>query len=130
MKAGLRRHANTHAAAGSDPITIDAIRFDVDNEGGYLLVVANDPLPASDDSIFFRANEDGMGDGGDLTMSAENIATLDADVEAQVTAPIVLLSGSGQSWQLSTSGTLIHINTGDTLVIEDGSNVALVTYTG
>ncbi len=63
-------------------------------------------------------------------MSAENIATLDADVEAQVTAPIVLLSGSGQTWQLSTSGTLIHINTADTLVIEDGSNVALVTYTG
>ncbi len=124
------RHGDQHAPWGSDPLTAQGILFDFDNEGGYLSVVANDPLPESDDSIYFRANEDADNNGGDLTMSAENIATLTGDVEAQVTAPTVSISGSGQAIQMTTSGILVHVDNGDTFVIEDHLNSALVTYTG
>ena len=54
-------HGRDHRSGGSDPIAElrDAIRFNVDNEGGYLLVVANDHIPADDSSIRMQALEDG-----------------------------------------------------------------------
>jgi len=90
-------HGRDHRQGGSDPIPGigDGIRFNVDNEGGYLLVVANDHIPADDSSIRIQALEDGLGDGGDFEILAENILFLQGNGEVEITStagPVVITS--------------------------------------
>ena len=106
---------------GADPTSVlsNAIRFNVDNQGGYLLVVANDHIPADDSSIRIQALEDGLGDGGDFELLAENIMFIQGGGEVQITAtagPIVLNS--------ATSPLLINVN-GQTFSFKDDGTIQL-----
>lgn len=119
------RHGDQHASYGSDPIPdlVDAIRFDVDNEGGYLSVTANDRIPASDTSILLKALEDGGGNGGDFEITAQNhlfLDSTDGDIDVTAANAMSLATGGGAISVASNAGAIDTNSGGGNVSTETG----------
>lgn len=118
-------HGRSHRVGGSDPIPGlgDGIRFDYDNQGGYLDITARSFVPDDSDTglrITVLAEDGGA---GDFLNSVEGTYRLTANL-------IVIDDDSGNQIQISSSGVLWSLQNGDTYVINDHLGSPLVTYTG
>jgi len=119
-----QQHGRDHDPDGQDPIpALDGfLRFDYDNEGGYLLVVANNHIPADDSSIRMEAKLDDAEEGGDFEVIARNILFLqgDSEVEVSSTGPIVMSAGTSPV-TLSVNGQTFSFKDDGTIVLPSGA---------
>lgn len=102
MRSKTPLHARSHGPGGSDPIT-DAIRYDVSNDGDWLLVRTSDATPPGGNPAIYFHDDGGAGvkllagAGGNLDLvSSSGTTTLSgAAVGVAAAGAIAMTAGTG-----------------------------------
>ncbi len=121
----LPLHGRSHLPQGSDPIPGNGeIRFDYDNQGGYLDITTRSAVP-DDSDISFRIRVIAEGGGaGDFDVGVDGNFRLEA-------GGVIIGEATGNQVQITPGGFQIILQgSGDTYVINDHLGSPLVTYTG